>query len=234
VIYDHLIGRCSLSVVDQIDELMSESRTRKVKILEIGFGTGTLTSAILGKVDSWTKGRIEYCGIDDAEDRMRAGLREHVTEKDAVSLIPGTASISGNWLPAALVKKGPFDMIIGSLVLHDIVSGEPEEKARAFFSSCKRYLRAGGKLVFADTFTSPDTDRRSWQEEGWLKAMQRSGLASKHASYFLENNRDMIDTLNVEILERICPEIGFTFDPKHVGPPWSPFHILTLEKRVVT
>ena len=177
--------------------------TRSFRVLELGVGTGTLTSLLLSSFP-----HAEVVGVDLSPGmirRARAKLREH---RDRVQLIAG---------PLQQFPEARFEVIVSALAIHHLAN---PEKWR-LFRRVHRCLPDGGYFGDADDHLPEDPifDTRYAQIASMLPSPAgRAGAWSSPQEVWHGHERfDHPSTLSAELaaLERA----GFG----HVGVPWRFF-----------
>ena len=207
--YNQLLLKCFAYIRDEVGRLI-RSPNHPMKILEVGYGTGGLTKPVLEWIDklnsSWADDNRyhvdEFVGVDSSPQMMQlvmdsiqnAGARIrnlHVANFDRQSL----TEIAGN-------RK--FDVIFGSLVLHDILGVDPHETVNDLFELCSEYLTDNGSVVFGDVFIESDDALAQWKEH-----MTWVGLAENTKNDFIKENPEMVQTVDFPRLEVSAHKHGF-------------------------
>jgi ubiquinone/menaquinone biosynthesis C-methylase UbiE/predicted MPP superfamily phosphohydrolase len=214
---------------------------RRLRVMEIGFGTGSLTKPIL----TWIKsldGPVKQLGGHPIVERFlgvdRSPKMLAIASKRLRPLLSETAFLrtgsAVDGFPLEAKHNAPFDIICGSLVLHDLLEEDPSfEKITKILSRLSSILSPGGTLLFADIFFSRDPSERTRQMERWRGSMKQVGLTDDAIDNFLQYNQEMVVTLNFESLAAAASTTGFsppelTRIPKL--PSDLPFGILSLSK----
>jgi hypothetical protein len=237
--YDKLIG-CCLSIVQS--ELIRQIRgtTRRLRIMEIGFGTGALTIPLIQWIDNLNSPFLElqgeptvdlYVGVDESAS-MKLILQnklEHIRPRTRSLLYEGSALES---LPVAATNTAPYDLICGTLVLHDILETNPA-KVQTFLSQASKYLTPHGCMVFADIFTDDDDKNREEQVNKWKDRIISHGLSRENMNLFINHNPEMTKTVRQAHLATLAEQNGFG-PPEFRSLPATdgifPFKILILRK----
>ncbi|GAA3130499.1 class I SAM-dependent methyltransferase [Nonomuraea salmonea] len=233
--YDQLIQYCAATVASEILRIYQASDT-PVSILEIGYGTGSLTASIIPWIHTLCE-PFDQLGQDYPVDRYRAidrasQMRELAVRKvgdelgRVVRLLNKTA-----WEDVDDGVK--HNVIFGSLVMHFLLGPDPTDEAlRGFFHECARRLAVGGSLVFADCF-APDTDEgREAAVAAWRSWMVGNGLSEEYADAYLEGNPDMVTAASVPRLEAAAEAHNlYKAREKQVGSTQM-FRLLVFQQRV--
>jgi tRNA (cmo5U34)-methyltransferase len=183
-------------------------RTRAFRILELGVGTGTLSSLVLAEFP-----HARLTGVDLSPRmiaRARAKLR---TFRDRVELVAGDL---------AEFEERPYDAIVSALAVHHLADSE---KWR-LFRRVRRCLPSGGYFGDADDHLAEDpTFDTRWAQIASSTliggpgggGMRAPGWNSPQAVWHEHERFDHPVTLSAEVaaLERA----GFS----HVGVPWRFF-----------
>ncbi len=145
--YDRGIRIITLGRIRQVKESIANTYVQAgMRVLEIGCGTGTLTTMM-------AKRGAQVTGIDaapamlaEAEGKIAAaGLTERVT------LHYMDAALIGEHFPTA-----SFDLIVSTLVFSEI----PPDGQRFVLEACEKLLAPGGRLLIADEVIPAGTLRR--------------------------------------------------------------------------
>ena len=135
--YDRGIRLLTLGKIQHIKEKIANNYIRPgMHILEIGCGTGTLTSMMAARGADVTGIDAAPAMLADAEKKVAAeGLADHVTLKYM------DAALVGERFPPA-----SFDLIVSTLVFSEL----PPDEQRFVLEACGRLLAPGGRLLIAD------------------------------------------------------------------------------------
>ncbi|MET9338350.1 hypothetical protein [Nonomuraea sp. NPDC003804] len=198
--YDDLIQDCSATVASEILRIFQEI-DMSVSVLEIGYGTGSLTSAIVPWIRTLCE-PFEQLGQLYPVDRYRAMDRAVQMRKLAHKKIGDDLN---RWV--RLLNKTAWDdvednitynVIFGSLVTHFLFGQNPtDESIDSFFAECARRLEPGGSLVFSDCFAPDDDHERTSAVAAWRTWMIDNGLSEDYAEAYLAGNQDMVNAVSV-------------------------------------
>ena len=135
--YDRGIQLLTLGKIQQIKEKIANNYIREgMRVLEIGCGTGMLTSMMA------SRGAI-VTGIDAAPAMLAEAEKKVAAEglADRVTLKYMDASLVGErFSPAS------FDLIVSTLVFSEL----PPDEQRLVLEACEKLLAPGGRLLIAD------------------------------------------------------------------------------------
>jgi ubiquinone/menaquinone biosynthesis C-methylase UbiE len=135
--YDRGIQLLTLGKIQRIKEKIANNYVRAgMRVLEIGCGTGTLTTMMAGKGAEVTAIDAAPAMLAEAEKKVAAeDLADHVTLKYM------DASLIGERFP-----PGSFDLIVSTLVFSEL----PPDEQRFVLEACEKMLAPGGRLLIAD------------------------------------------------------------------------------------
>jgi len=213
--------------------------SNRIKILEIGFGTGELSSLIVNMISNFNQPFVDarvqtpidqFVGIDKESRMVEIANKDIGHKNNDVMFIEGTA-----WddLPYE-VERLEFDIICGSLVLHDIVSSSnTDQSISEFFEYGNKLLKDKGCLIFCDVIMGEGIDVTD-NNNNWYRWMNDIGLSSDDIKNFFDKNRDMVDSLTVSLLKKHSKAHGFSDLrikklPRIYGEK-NPFHIIVAKK----
>ena len=138
------------------------------------------------------------------------------------------------WQDTPNILKGTkFDLIALSLVLHDIVSGNPIAKFKDFLSKSDSLIEDDGTIILTDIFPDVDPIEKGEQIKFWKNSMMRNGLKKDQIDDFFEFNSDMIDTVHLQELDSISKDYGYSLELKGIPvaeADQAPFKIAILKK----
>jgi len=142
---------------------------RNVRVLEVGFGTGELTIHLLNWIEHFNhpfaklsdRPPVErYVGVDRAPQMIEL-LKARIGKHFSSGICKFEEGTAWDGLPLALEDE-KFDVICGSLVLHDLLGPNPSETLQTMVARCAQLLSREGSMIFADSLVSarnPERDR---------------------------------------------------------------------------
>jgi len=135
--YDRGIQLITLGKIQRIkEEIVNNYVNKGMRVLEIGCGTGTLTTMMASK-------GAEVTGID-AAPAMLAEAEKKITHEglgDQVTLKYMDASLIGERF-----SSESFDLIVSTLVFSEL----PPDERRFVLEACEQLLAPGGRILIAD------------------------------------------------------------------------------------
>jgi 2-polyprenyl-3-methyl-5-hydroxy-6-metoxy-1,4-benzoquinol methylase len=145
--YDRGISILTLGRIQRVKQQIANTYiSPNMRVLEIGCGTGTLTTMMAARGAAVT-------GID-ASPAMLGVAAKKVTAQDLadrVTLKYMDAALIGERFPAA-----SFDLIVSTLVFSEL----PHDEQRFVLEACGKLLAPGGRLVIADEVIPTGAIRR--------------------------------------------------------------------------
>lgn len=130
------------------------------RILELGTGTGGLTTLLL---DSFPE--AELVGVDGSPE-MLARARAKLTSAGKRLRLECAAFEDVAGRAASL---GKFDLIVSSFSLHHM----DHERMRGLFADIRRMLEPSGQFIVADYVLSPHLDLQRKYEDVWVEFRKR-------------------------------------------------------------
>ena len=212
-----------------------EQVNRPVRLLEIGYGTGSLTA----RVEPWITQQgepflrfghlppVEYYHAIDRADQMRvraAGRLNVGSSRHEVKLLRQIA-----W--DEVRSDVAYDIIFGSLSAHFLI-GEAET-GRAlddFFENCALRLSESGTLIFADSFPQTSPQSRDRMRVQWRDWMIDEGLSVEAADAFLDGNADMLQAPSVSELADAARRHGFQLNEVRFPTPLQIFSVTSFHR----
>ena len=158
------IARYGMPVYDeQLDAIEGCLLDGATAVLELGCGTGALTSRLVRRYPE-----AEITAIDAAPEMLAIA-------KDRVRAVGGETRVS---FRAALFEEldvgvAGYDLIAANMSLHHVADKQP------FYMKLRRALRPGGLLVFGDELRTalPHIEERYWR--AWLDFARQPGHLSE-------------------------------------------------------
>ena len=214
----------------------------RLSVLEIGCGTGALTEVLarwLLHIDAPHREAAEAGVVDRlvaldpalpmleaAEARMEAAFRR------TPPFLAFTSGRLPDFVPAS-VERARFDVLCGSLVLHDLLEGADQGAMVDVLARLASRLRPGGSLVFADIFPDEDDEVRERQLEEWTSWMTDvAGIAPATVAVFLGANADMTRAPSWEAVRTaaltVAPNVMAHAEAARGAPGDCPFRVVTL------
>lgn len=230
--YDAMIGETAAMVAREALRVHEQSN-RPVKLLEIGYGTGSLTS----KVGPWitqlgepfvTFGHlppVEYYHAVDRADQMRSIAARNLaraTTDNEVKLLRQVA-----WREVRDDIR--YDVIFGSLVTHFMIERADAGSADRFFAACAQRLGPDGSLIFADSFGPADGDLAGARAR-WREWMIGDGLSEASADGFLDGNQDMLEAPSIAELVEAAAKHGFELAESRAPSSTSLFAVVSFRR----
>lgn len=212
-----------------------------MKVLEIGYGTGELSASLLGwmnnlnaPVEALNRSRIisEYLAIDSA-GRMQEVVGKRFAERKSYQMFEVCSAPTWS---GTVMYKAPYDVICGSLVLHDMVAGgDVKVTMRDLLGKLDLVTSENSLLIFADVFLSDDEKVKNAQLEKWKKHMRQVGMRDQEIGDFFAGNPELIDTLTINKIDIVVKGSGFSrvdLSPIPGANGSCPFRVLILQKRL--
>jgi SAM-dependent methyltransferase len=233
--YSELVQLCGRRVQESATQALRRS-TRRVRVVEIGYGTGELTEALLSWMSTVNApfselGRDEtpiqkLVAIDAAESmlervRTRVEGRHSAVQRDF--LIGDAWEKFRKWRPSMAV-----DVICGSLVLHDLLEGRKPTEVRDLLRRLYSALAPGGEAIFVDVML--DRSRRSSQIAKWKGSMIAAGMSDSDVEVFLEHNSEMEFMMTSDEIKRAALAAGFKDATLKLLHTNSAFGVLSMRK----
>jgi len=221
--YDDLLALCAAQVQYEVLERVTEDPD--VSLLEIGYGTGALSQRMMAWVDEYgavsSGADVEYRGLDSSEV-MRRLATERLREDER--LLSGTFPNA----PHPSMLNDHFDIVFGSLVLHDIWGANYDSELEQLFKRCIKVEAA--TLVFADVFFG---DKRRDQVRYWQDRIGRGGLDPAQVALFFARNEEMLARApSVDNIIEIANQNGFELrDVTYAVTSDNPFGVMSLRRR---
>ena len=148
-------------MMEAIIEAIPFSKQDKLKIIDLGCGTGNLTQKIIAAYPN-----ADVTCIDMAENMLKM-VKAKLKRKRNVSF----------WLGDIrnFDYSGKYDVIVASMVLHHI---DQKDKVR-FYRKLYNTLSKGGVFYVMDIFLTPDDYLQKLYMDKWKTFMKTNGLPNK-------------------------------------------------------
>lgn len=213
--YENLIEVCASSIEAELLALLAK-RAVPPRVLEIGFGTGALSAKLLGWIGQVNApfaalgqplplGRV--VGVDAAPQMLSRIQQASIGGPHAEAVFFHGKAFG--YLPKEVVESAPFNVICGTLVLHDILGKEASEQFEQFLVAAKRLLTEDGILVFADCFADTEPEALSQQLRSWHDSMLLIGLSEEIVGNFLSCNPEMLCPVTRQYVSEVSARLGF-------------------------
>lgn len=176
-------------VVAELVARTAQARRRRLRVLDLGAGTGLLSEQVLARVPD-----VELTLLDralDMLDRARLRLAAH-----------GPKVVVGD-LDQALPDSG-YDVVMSALAIHHL----DDEGKRALFARAHAALAPGGLFVNAEQIAGADAAEQALFEETHLAGARRLGSSEQEIGEAIERMKiDRCATLDAQV--RWLAEAGF-------------------------
>ena len=236
--YEELIINTIRALKSEILTRVEDGSTVQKKILEIGYGTGAVSIPAIHWISQLNKSfelksadaKVRYFGID-REGKL---MKDILYSKLSGQIEPHRfwKGIAWDDIPESL-HTVRFDIIVLSLVLHDIITDDPLAKFESFIANSIEYLCDNGVIIITDIFHTLDPRRKEEEVVFWKNEMRQIGLSEAQIDTFFKYNMDMIDTIHREDAKDIVERYGLTLDVRNIPVVYgtiSPFKIMMIRK----
>jgi ubiquinone/menaquinone biosynthesis C-methylase UbiE len=139
VLFNGTANATRRQALPQLHEVISGRDQRKLRLLDIGCGTGRFLDLVK---QVWP--RLPSLGLDLSEPYIRHAKR-HLSRWSRINLLVG----NGESIPT---PDASFDVVTSIFVFHEL----PPEVRRTIFGECARVLKPGGRLVLVDSLQRGD------------------------------------------------------------------------------
>jgi len=156
----------------------------KIRVLELGSGTGFVTSMLVEK-----NGEAEITCID-----LAPGMLEVAKGKPELS---GAEFITGDF--REVWGDGCYDLVLTTLCLHHL----PDEDRAFVIAKIYNSLNKGGIFVNGDVFAAESVNEENLNIEWWRREMINSGFSHKEADSMIQKRED-----NSAYLDKILDYTG--------------------------
>lgn len=156
-----------------VTDLVPFDREKKMRVLDLGAGTGLLTAMMATPLDN-----AHFVLVDVAEKMLeQARLR-------LASFGNRFDYLSENYADGALL--GDFDLVVSSLSIHHL---EDEQKER-LFKEIFQHLKQGGMFINADQVLGETPAIDEVYRNKWLSAVKQSGSSTAEIEAALERMKE--------------------------------------------
>lgn len=131
------------------------------KILDIGAGTGLLTSFLIPKFPD-----ADYTLIDFSDEMLNIA-RQRFQGMNNITYI--TADYKG------FVASEQYDIIVSALSIHHLTHAEKSSLYKGIFKS----LRTGGVFINGDQFLARTQETEEWYHKLWVDKIESTSLGEK-------------------------------------------------------
>lgn len=165
-------------------EIIPFKRDKNIKVLDLGAGTGLISSLVASK---FGKSAIKL--IDVSENMLN----------QAKSCLGGKSNkysyLAADYSTIELSEK--FDIVISALSIHHLTG----KKKKALFKNIYNHLNHNGVFINADQVQGETAESESKYREVWLKQVQEKGVSKKELAAALERMKeDKMSTLSSQLL----------------------------------
>jgi tRNA (cmo5U34)-methyltransferase len=178
-------------------DLLPFNRTKKLRILDLGSGPGTLSELVLERypLSEVLAFDLTQEMLDFAQIRLsRFGSRLQI--------------LQGDYRNKELFGTG-YDAILAGMTLHHLKNDERKTAFQDFFQS----LSPGGIFLSQDIVIDEDPFISEWHYSLWRKFMRNNG--EKNDSFWYEKHKEKDHPVSVENLKSWLTEAGFTHSACH-------------------
>jgi ubiquinone/menaquinone biosynthesis C-methylase UbiE len=166
VLFNGTANATRRQALPQLHEVFTGRDQRKLKLLDIGCGTGRFLDFLK---QAWP--RLPAFGLDMSEPYVRHA-RRHLKRWSRINLIVGNAE-------AIPVPDDSQDAVTSIFLFHEL----PPKVRRIVFRECARVLRPGGRLVLVDSLQRGDQP----DYEGLLELFPQNYHEPYYVSYTNED-----------------------------------------------
>ena len=166
VLFNGTANATRRQALPQLHEVFAGRDQRKLKLLDIGCGTGRFLDFLK---QAWP--RISAIGVDMSEPYVRYA-RRHLKRWSRMNFIVGNAES----LP---VPDESQDAVTGLFLFHEL----PPKVRQVVFRECARVLKPGGRLVLVDSLQRGDQP----DYEGLLELFPQNYHEPYYRSYIVED-----------------------------------------------
>ena len=206
--YDRFIQYTMKKIQDQIIQQLRRT-SHSLNILEVGPGTGGLTKPLTAWIDDLNNPCFNstsslFVGTFSCLEKSQLMLES--LKRSLKGIKTYHAFLEGEYddhIMTNLTIPQKYDVICGSLVLHDILGENPSEMIEVFLERSKRCLRPGGSLIFSDFFVESQDEIAEY-----IQDMKRVGMTDEQIENFLDLNPEMVHTVTKTQVETAAKKLG--------------------------
>jgi|GEM_PF-43344 len=176
--YNSTIHRCFPRYNEMLDSVLRYLPVDLAprRILDLGTGTGNLAIRVCKQYPD-----AQLHCVDLSPESL------DVCRRQLKSVAPTT---SVHYQCADITKlafdEDEFDLIVSSIAIHHLAS----EDKRRLFADCRKWLRPGGVLCFADQFRGETEQLYQQHIDGWKELSFRAGTNQAEWDAWMEHQRD--------------------------------------------
>lgn len=171
-------------------KIVPYSKTDKIKVIDLGAGTGLFTSKVAEVYPDW-----EYTLIDISEKMLDEAKKRF-------------SNNSVNYIVQDYINEpidSEYDLIISALSIHHLSDQQKKELFKKLFLNLKK----GGIFINADQVLGENKTIDSLYRSEWLDEVKRKGVTKEVLSSAIERMKeDKMSTLSNQL--RWLKEAGFT------------------------
>ena len=183
VLFNGTANAVRRQALPQLREVFASRDQRKLRLLDIGCGTGRFISSVK---QVWP--RLPTLGLDMSEHYIRHAKRQLKHWEWTTRLIVGKAE-------AIPLPNNSQDAVTSIFLFHEL----PPKIRRVVFSECARVLKPGGRLVFVDSLQRGDRP----DYDGLLELFPQNYHEPYYESYTTEDFRALAAASGVKYIRTI-------------------------------
>ncbi len=176
--YEGMIMKIIPSAEDFFGSVLSFVPEGRIRVLELGSGTGFVTSMLVEK-----KREMEITCID-----LSPAMLEVAKEKPELS---GAEFITGDF--REVWGEGFYDFVLTTLCLHHL----PAEDRAFVIAKIYNSLNKDGVFVNGDVFAAESVNEENLNIEWWRREMINSGFSHKEADLMIQKREDNYAYLDI-------------------------------------
>lgn len=200
--YDDKIARIIPNYFQLLDEAVAAvpfATNEPINVLELGFGTGNLTSRLLLSHPRATVYGLDYSPYMTplARAKLRRSGLSHSRFK------PVCEDITSFRYDSLHVR---FDLVIGTLIFHDLAPSERD----GLFQALRPLLTDHAAVIIGDVVGSPSKVRDHKFYKAWIRRLQQAGMSDPDISALFAHPemREMLTAATIETHERTLERSG--------------------------